>query len=420
MRQYVGGKSLYRSSMNPIPHLEAYSSHPLLSYGFRPFFLVGAAYAGLGILIWVPLFFGKIAVPTAFSPLDWHIHEMLYGYLSAIVAGFLLTAIPNWTGRRPLQGAALAVLVTVWMAGRVAVCTSALIGRPAAGAVDVLFLVLIAATAGREVIAGRNWRNLPPVLILLLFAVGDVVFHLEDYRTGSAALGTRLGIAAAVALISLIGGRIIPSFTRNWLARENPGRLPVPFGRFDIGVLVISLFALTLWIVAPSWTGTAASMVLAGFAQTLRLARWAGDRTLRDRLVLVLHVAYAFVPLGFALLAGAILVPSTVPLSAGIHSWTIGAIGTMTLAIMTRASLGHTGQKLAVGALTQIIYGAVILASCLRIAAAFPSTAARALMEAAAAAWIAAFWLFVVGYGALLLRPQRNARQQNMPKSTAL
>lgn len=396
--------------MNPIPRMKAYSSHPLLSYGFRPFFLVGAAYAGLGILVWMPLFFGESAVPTAFSPLDWHIHEMLYGYLSAIVAGFLLTAIPNWTGRLPLRGGALAVLVAIWMVGRVAVCISARIGRPVAGAVDVLFLVLIAGLVGREIIAARNWRNLPPVLILLLFVTGDVIFHLEDYRTGSAELGTRLGIAAAVALISLIGGRIIPSFTRNWLTRENPGRLPVPFGRFDIGVLVISLFALALWIVAPSWTGTAASMLLAGFTQAIRLARWAGDRTLRDRLVLVLHVAYAFVPLGFVMLGGAILVPSTVPASAGIHSWTIGAIGTMTLAIMTRASLGHTGQKLAAGSLTQVIYGAVILAACLRIAAAFPSTEARLLMEAAAAAWIAAFWLFVAGYGASLSRPQRDAR----------
>lgn len=394
--------------MNPIPRLKVYSSHPLLSYGFRPFFLVGAAYAGLGILIWVPLFFGEIAVPTAFSPLDWHIHEMLYGYLSAIVAGFLLTAIPNWTGRLPLRGGVLAVLVTVWVAGRFAVSMSALIGRPAAGTVDVLFLFLIAAAAGREVIAGRNWRNLPPVFILLLFAVGDVIFHIEDHRTGAAELGTRLGIAAAVALISFIGGRIIPSFTRNWLARENPGRFPVPFGSFDIGVLVIALFALALWVLLPTWTGTAAAMLFAGFMQAIRLARWAGDRTLRDRLVLVLHVAYAFVPTGFVMLAGTIFLPGTVPLSAGIHSWTIGAIGTMTLAVMTRASLGHSGEKLAAGALTQTVYGAVILAACLRIAAAFPLAAATPLMEVAAAAWIAAFWLFVIGYGPLLYRPRRN------------
>jgi uncharacterized protein involved in response to NO len=396
--------------MSPIPRLKAYAGHPLLSYGFRPFFLAGAVYAGLGILIWVPLFFGEIGVPSTFSPLDWHIHEMLYGYLPAVMTGFLLTAIPNWTGRLPLQGGALAILVIVWIAGRVAVCLSRLIGPLAAGAVDTLFLVLIAAATLREVIAGRNWRNLPPVFILLIFAAGDVIFHMEDYRTGSAELGTRLGIAAAVALISLIGGRIVPSFTRNWLARENPGRLPVPFGRFDVAMLTISVFASALWVFAPNWTGTAALLLLAGIAQMVRFARWAGYRTLRDPLVLILHIAYAFVPLGFVMLGAAIIMPSLVPLSAGIHSWTVGAIGTMTLAVMTRASLGHTGQKLAAGPLTQIIYGTAIISAFLRIAAAFPSTAAMLLLEAAASAWITAFWLFAVGYGPLLFRPRANGR----------
>lgn len=396
--------------MSPIPRLKHYVGHPLLSYGFRPFFLAGAVYAGLGILLWLPLSFAAITIPTAFSPLDWHIHEMLYGYLPAVVTGFLLTAIPNWTGRLPLQGTALAVLVTVWIAGRVAVCISQLIGPLAAGVVDVAFLILIAAAAFREVIAGRNWRNLPPVFILLIFAAGNAIFHVEDYRTGTAELGTRLGVAAAIALISLIGGRIIPSFTHNWLARENPGRLPIAFGRFDIAVLAVSMLALALWVFAPNWTATATLMLLAGFMQAIRLGRWAGDRTLRDRLVLILHVAYAFVPLGFFLLAGAIVLPSDVPSSAGIHAWTVGAIGTMTLAVMTRASLGHTGQKLVAGPLTQIVYVAIVLAVFLRVVAAFPSTASMPLLEAAGASWIAAFWMFAIGYGPLLLRPRRNAR----------
>src|SRR6516164_7368841 len=155
--------------MSPIPRLKTYSGPALLSYGFRPFFLLGAIYAGLGILIWLPLFLGHLTLPTAFSPLDWHIHEMLYGYLPAAMTGVLLTAIPNWTGRLPLQGAELAVLVAVWIAGRVAVCISAVIGPFAAGVVDVSFLVLIGAAACREVVAGRNWRNLPPIFIVVIF-----------------------------------------------------------------------------------------------------------------------------------------------------------------------------------------------------------------------------------------------------------
>jgi len=391
--------------------LRDYSGPAILSYGFRPFFLGGAIYAGLGILIWLPLYFGDLSLPTTFSPVDWHIHEMLYGYLPAIITGFLLTAIPNWTGRLPLQGKPLAVLLAVWIAGRVAIGISGVIGPLIAGVIDILFLALLAAATAREVVIGRNWRNLPPVLIVLMFLAGNVIFHVEDYQAGTAQFGTRLGIAAAVALISLIGGRVIPSFTRNWLARENPGRFPVPFGRFDLAVLGVSLSALVLWVSVPTWPVTAAAMLVAGAAQVVRLARWAGDRTLRDRLVLVLHVGYAFVPLGFFILAAAILFPLSVPLSGGIHAWTAGAIGTMTLAIMTRASLGHTGQDLTAGPLTQAIYAAIVIAALLRIAAAFAPNAV-ALLHAAGAAWIAAFWAFAVSYGPLLLRPRVRTQRQ--------
>ena len=238
-----------------------------------------------------------------------------------------------------------------------------------------------------------------------------MIFHVEDHDKGSAELAARLGIAAAVALISLIGGRVIPSFTLNWLARQNPGRFPAPFGRFDIAVLAVSVVALALWVFIPTWPGTAILMLIAGVAQAVRLGRWAGDRTLHDRLVLILHVAYAFVPLGFVLLTGAIIVPNLVPISAGIHAWTAGAIGTMTVAVMTRASLGHTGQTLSAGPLTEAVYIAVVLAALLRIGAAFATEAAVALIEAAGAAWVVAFWLFAIGYGPSLSRPRRTGPQ---------
>jgi uncharacterized protein involved in response to NO len=395
--------------MSPIPRLRSYAGPAILSYGFRPFFFLGAAYAGIGILIWLPLLLGDIRLPTAFSPLDWHIHEMLYGYLPAVMTGFLLTAIPNWTGRLPLQGAPLAALAALWIVGRVAVCMSQLVGPLAAGAIDCSFLFFVAAAAAREVIAGRNWRNLPPVAIVLIFFAGNVIFHVEDRLNGIASFGARIGIAAAIALISLVGGRVIPSFTHNWLSRENPGRLPAPFGPFDVAVLVVSVAALVLWIVLPNWHGTAAAMLIAGAGQAVRLARWAGDRTLRDPLVFVLHVGYAFVPVGFVIVAGAIVLPQTIPLSAGLHAWTAGAIGTMTLAIMTRASLGHTGRTLSAGRLTQAIYFLVIAAAVLRIAAAF-APASTALLHAAATAWIGAFWMFAIGYGPALFRPRRSAR----------
>lgn len=381
-----------------------------MSYGFRPFFLSGAIYAGLGILIWLPILLGKMTIPTAFSLLDWHIHEMLYGYLPAIITGFLLTAIPNWTGRAPLQGGILAVLLAAWVSGRVAICISAVIGPIAAAVIDVSFLLLVAIATSREVIVARNWRNLPPVVIILLFLAGNITFHIEDYQSGSAEFGARFGIAAAIALISLIGGRVIPSFTRNWLARENSGRLPAPFNRFDMVVLTVSLLALALWVANPAWSVSAALMLTAGTAQTARLGRWAGDRTLNNRLVLILHVGYTFIPLGFVMLGAASLFPHTVPVTAGIHAWTVGAIGTMTLAIMTRATLGHTGQPLAAGPLTHAIYAAVVIAAILRVSATALTEAAIPMLYAAGAAWIAAFWMFAVGYGPLLARQRRASK----------
>src|SRR6476659_9948689 len=320
--------------MTPIPRLRAYSGPTLLSYGFRPFFLFGACYAALAILAWLPFFYGEIALATVFSPRDWHVHEMLYGYIPAVVTGFLLTAIPNWTGRLPLQGWPLLVLVIAWAAGRVAVTLSAEIGWLAAALIDSSFLLLVVAATAREIIAGRNWGNLKVLIPVTILGLGNAGFHVEAHVRGAADYGVRVGIAGILVLIMVIGGRLIPSFTRNWLARQNFGRLPIPFGKFDATAIVLSAAALALWTVIPFGEATAVALLAAGVLQALRLARWAGDRTLRDRLVLVLHVAYAFVPVGFVLAASdaiGLVVPS-----AGLHAWMVGAAGMMTLAVMTR------------------------------------------------------------------------------------
>jgi uncharacterized protein involved in response to NO len=392
--------------MAPIPRLKPDSGPALLSYGFRPFFLFGAVYAGVAVLAWMPVFTGTLELMTAFAPRDWHVHEMLYGYVPAIVAGFLLTAIPNWTGRLPLQGRPLAVLVLAWLAGRAAVNLSALTGWAAAAAIDASFLLLVAGAAAREIAAGRNWRNLKVVVLVSLLAVGNIAFHLEAHVSGTAEYATRAGLAAVIALIMLVGGRIVPSFTRNWLARENPGRLPAPFGRFDMAVVAVSAAALAVWVVLPYGTTTAIGLVIAGLLNFVRLARWAGDRTLRDRLVLVLHVAYAFVPLGLVLLGCAAL--GHVPEAAGIHALGGGAVGTMTLAVMTRASLGHTGHALVASSTTQAIYAAVVAAALLRIAAALIPDIAIPLLSLSAAAWAGAFLGFGLAYGPLLALPRRD------------
>ena len=391
--------------MSPIPRHKAYRGPALLSYGFRPFFLLGAIYAGLAILAWLPIFNGELALSTAFGPIDWHVHEMLYGYLPAVVTGFLLTAIPNWTGRLPIQGTPLLTLVVVWLAGRVAVTFSAEIGWLPAAIIDVGFLVLVVAATAREVVVGKNWRNLRVVGLVTLLLAGNIAFHLEAHFSGSAEFGARIGIAAVVLLLVVIGGRIILSFTRNWLARENPGRLPAPFARFDVAVILLSAVTLVLWTAQPSGKITAAALAATGALQIVRLARWAGDRTWRDRLVLILHIGYAFVPLGF-LLAGAAAI-DLVPADTGTHAWMVGAAGTMTLAVMTRASLGHTGSALNASAMTQAIYAAVVIAALARICSSLEPAWNELLLQVSAFAWVAAFFGFAISFGPLLVRAKQ-------------
>jgi uncharacterized protein involved in response to NO len=241
------------------------------------------------------------------------------------------------------------------------------------------------------------------LLPLLLFIAGNVAFHIEAAETGRAAFGLRTGFAAVVLLVVLIGGRIVPSFTRNWLARRPPGRLPAPFDRLDIGVVAITVAALLGWIVWPEAHAVGWALALAGLAQAARLARWAGERTAAEPLVLILHLAYAFVPLGFALLA-ATAFGLDAPASAGLHAWGAGAFGAMTLAVMSRASLGHTGSALHAGPATVTIYALVLVAAVARIAAALMPAASFVLLHIAAFSWIAAFAGFALAYGPRLVQ----------------
>jgi uncharacterized protein involved in response to NO len=387
-----------------MPVQRDYQGPAILSWGFRPFFLLGAIYAGLTIPVWLAMFAHGLPIPTAFAPRDWHVHEMLFGFVAAILGGFLLTAVPNWTGRLPLQGLPLATLVAAWLAGRVAVFLSASIGWAAAGAIDAVFLLLLAGAAAREIVAGRKWSNLPVVAIIATFGAVNVAFHIEAHVHGVADISARFAVALVITLVSLIGGRIVPSFTRNWLARANPGRMPEPFGRFDALVIAASIAALLCWIAAPGSAPTGALLIVAGWFHLLRLVRWAGDRTLRDRLVLILHLAYAFIPAGYILSGLAAF--DVVPASAGIHAWTGGAIGSMTLAVMTRATLGHTGQLLRASAGTQLIYTAVITAALLRICAAVEPAYTEPLLAAAGLGWTFAFLGFALLYGRALCTPR--------------
>lgn len=372
----------------------------LFSYGFRPFFLFGALYSGLAVLSWLHLLRAGSNFETVFTWLDWHVHEMLYGFVPAIVTGFLFTAIPNWTKRLPVRGLPLFALFLLWVAGRFAMIGSAWIGWAATAAIDVGFLVVVVVVAAREIVAGKNWRNLRVIGVVGILIAGNAVFHLEAHFFGGADYGTRIGLGAVILLISLVGGRIVPSFTHNWLARQSPGRIPASFGRFDAIAILISLIALIAWVVQPFSPITGFALFAAGVAQAWRLLRWAGERTVSSPIVLVLHLAYAFIPAGFVLLAFAVF--GELPRSAGVHAWTVGATGTMTLAVMTRASLGHTGRALVASYAVQLIYLAVILSALLRIFSSLLPEWNATLLLASGGLWSAAFLGFALAYGPIL------------------
>ena len=261
----------------------------------------------------------------------------------------------------------------------------------------------LTAVITREIVAGSNWRNLRVAVLIGLTAVANIVFQTEVLIYAAPTYGLRLAVAAIVGLIMVVGGRITPSFTNNWLTRQGGEKRPAPLGRFDIGSIALAALALVTWIAAPDWYGTAALLLLMAIAQAARLSRWAGARTWREPILFILHVGYAFVPLGALILSLSILWPQIVPASGALHAWTTGAMGTMTLAIMTRATLGHTGREMASTPATIVIYGAMLVATLFRITAPLlPAIYYQALLVAGVA-WLLAFGIFLLVYGPMLL-----------------
>lgn len=377
---------------------------PVLGFGFRPFFLGAATWAVVAMALWLGFVSGAFAIAGSYGSIAWHAHELLIGYTSAAIAGFLLTAIPNWTSRLPVRGGPLLALFILWVAGRVALLAVDWTGLVAAMVVDSLFLVVFALAILREIVAGRNWRNLKTVALVLLLASANIGFHAEVYFNGAPDYSERAIIAIIIGLIMLVGGRIVPSFTRNWLARQNAARLPASFGRFDTASIVVSGVALAFWVVLPVSTWSGAGLLAAGALQAARVSRWAGLHTWPEPLVLVLHCGYACVPLGFLLVGTATLWPEMIPATGALHAWTVGAVPLMTLAVMTRATLGHTGHALTASIPTRIVYAAAVVAVLTRIAASLLPGVTLALLSLAALCWLVAFGGFAIFYGPKLLQ----------------
>lgn len=382
----------------------------LLSYGFRPFFLAAGIWAVAGMCLWLMMLTGHLSFSGPFDPISWHAHEFLFGYTGAVIAGFVLTAVPNWTGRLPVTGWPLAGLAGLWVLGRLAVLSP--VDWRLVLLADLSMVVALVGMILREILAGKNWRNLPVAGLLTLFGLANALFHVQAAHGVVAAngAGLRIGLAAVLMLIALIGGRIIPSFTRNWLAARGADLLPVPFNRGDMGVLALTAITLLAFVLAPGHAVTSGLCLVAGLAHLWRLSRWCGLATGGEALLWVLHLAYGMLALGF--LAEAAAGFDLLPGPAARHVWMAGGIGLMTLAVMSRASLGHTGRPLHAGPALSACYIALTLSVLTRLAAGlWPG-----LLHPSAGLWILAFGGYVILYWPILTGPRLTRKAATPPR----
>jgi uncharacterized protein involved in response to NO len=392
--------------MSTVIGVPARSTPAVLTQGFRPFFLAAGFWSIAALVIWIVMLATGSSLPSRFDPLSWHVHEMIFGFVMAAIAGFLLTAIPNWTRRLPISGRPLALLVNLWLLGRLICLVSALVPFWLSVAVDLSFPAVLVAVAAREIVAGRNWRNLPMVVPVAVLGIANLLMHLEAEGFAlPAGLGWRLGLTAVIILISVVAGRIVPSFTRNWLTKHGASQLPSAHGLVDRAALGILHLGLLGWVFDLEARTVGAMLLLGAGLNLWRMLRWRGSATAAEPLLLVLHIGYAWLAVGAGLLGLATL-GVVVPLSAAIHALTAGAIGTMILAVMTRTTLGHTGRSLSANRVTGLIYILVGLAAVVRVAAAFTADWIMPLLIASACFWIAGFGIFLLSYGPFLLRPR--------------
>jgi len=376
---------------------KGYQGPALLAAGYRIFFLSAALWAVTSLVLWL-LYISSMAGELGGSQnmLAWHAHELVYGYGGAVVAGFALTAIPNWTGRTPIRGFELGLLFAPWLIARIS-AVMLLYGfdtdAPRAVA-ETGFFGLFVLFATREVVAGKNWRNLKVVGLFLVLAIAAVAAnfsHFEVIQTGI--LGWQMGLLVLLLLICVIGGRIIPAFTGNWMRQQGHTTLPTMFGKFDVLAIAAAVAVLVAYSTGAHGQYLAVAAGLTGALHFVRLMRWRGWQTLASPIVVVLHVSYLWVPIGFLLMA--FWAMGWVSDIAALHAWSVGGIGSTTLAVMTRASLGHSGLPLKDSAVLTTIYAAINVAALTRVLAGVWYDYYELFLSLSGVMWCGAFLLFV-------------------------
>lgn len=378
-------------------------NHPLFALGFRPFYLLGAAFAGVAVPAWTASWLGWADAPRL--DLLWHMHEMLFGFVVAIVVGFLFTAGRNWTGLWTPRGGQLAALAALWLAGRVAMVV---LPPLAAAAIDALFLPLAAWPLYRVIRRAGNNRNLVMVVLLAVLAVANAVFHAAvlEWLPVSPMQPMYAAIVAVVVIESVLGGRVIPSFTANALR----GVRTVTSPRLEKLSLVLSAATGLAWALLPLSLPLAVLAAATALVQALRLTGWKPLATLGTPLLWILHASYAWIPLGFLMLALACI--GLAPQSAAVHLLTVGAMGGLIIGMITRTALGHTGRMLKAGRAETAMYLLLQAGVLARLAAALGAGSLyQAGLVVASACWSLAFALYCVTYGSYLVRARVDGRE---------
>lgn len=377
------------------------------SYPFRVFFLATALYGIAVVIAWMSYLFGGIPLPLGWTSLHWHSHEMLYGFTSAAIAGFILTAVCNWTGAPPLKGGKLLALVGLWLAGRLSLWTASWLPAGTAMLIDGLFLPILALYLLQLLLRHGNQRNLVLVAILLLLGMGNLAMHW-GFLTGKTAWlvqGEQLAFGLITLIMIVIGGRIIPAFSRNWLRQRGGNEGAVKSSnRTDAITLILSAAVIPVDVWLGSGTVAALVILAAAAANAWRLWSWSGWLTRAEPLLWILHLGYAWIIAGLLLKGMAAL--NLVAPSVWQHALGVGAMGTLILGVMTRVALGHTGRALTLPTFGVIIYLAISIAALSRVLAALGWINYSFGLMLAASGWTLAFTLFLLLYWPILTRPR--------------
>lgn len=384
----------------------------LFEYGFRPFFLLCGLYALIIVPLWL-FRFAHASVPFGSLPgVYWHAHEMLFGFIAAAICGFLLTAVPSWTGSPGFAGRPLILMVLLWIAGRAAMAFASEIPFWLAALAELSLLPMLLVLLAPPVLRARN-RNLPILGVITLLWIIDATF-MRALQTGDVLLAghaARLGIDLVLMLVVVIGGRIVPAFTGNALRRMGSEVAPVSRGWLEALAIGSVAAIVPCDLIYPDTVAAGVLAMIAATAHAARLAGWRSFRVRGEPILWVLHVAYAWVPVGLALKAAWLLGDYGFAMKWQ-HALTFGAFGTMILAVMTRASLGHTGRPLVVTRTIAVAYGLMTLGALLRVfGGAWTPQFYLLALTLSGLAWSAAFLLFVWVYAPILILARLDGRQ---------